>query len=145
MKNLQSKITESRMTNVLYIAFVIDEGSKQKLLEKTEKYRPNWNNFNIICHHHTITFHTNMTEDIFNWAQANLNKVFNIQAIKYGISDKAFAVEVETTMPCTNDIKHITIMTNPDTNGKPVDSNYITNWKSMERIDLTGYVKIFYK
>ena len=36
-------------------------------------------------------------------------------------------------------------MTNPDTNGKPVDSNYITNWKSMERIDLTGYVKIFYK
>ena len=47
-----------------------------------------------------------------------------------GYSDKAIAFKVNPNVPCCNDIPHITICTMND--GKPVDSNNITDWLQLE-------------
>lgn len=59
-----------------------------------------------------------------------------IESIKIdgiGISDKAMAFRVVyPSNLCANKIPHITICTS--NGGKPVDSNYITEWKDIEPI-----------
>ena len=133
------------MGDVLYISLVLDKESRMRLIEKTKQYSPDWKNGNVIAEHHTIAFFTSLTEDIYDWAVQFEGKVFEVHAYEYGVSDKAFAVKLETDIPCANEIKHITVMTNPDNGGKPVDSNNIKDWKEMPVITLSGYVKFNFK
>lgn len=57
-----------------------------------------------------------------------------------GISDKAMAFRVdEHSVVCVNDIPHITIAT--FSGGKPVESNYITNWKAFGPIVIDTELK----
>lgn len=94
----------------------------------------------------TIAFNNgNIPSDIFEWAKANEGKRFLMNTTHYGTSTKAVAVRVETEVPSANAIKHITLATSKNTNGKPVDSNYITNWTPFEGLALYGVVKFFYK
>ena len=69
---------------------------------------------------------------------------FKITAKELGISDKAIAVKVDTLCLSENDLKHVTLATNKETKGKPVDSNYITEWQNIEPFELEGVVT-FYK
>lgn len=136
--------------DILYVAVVLDEESKHGLLEAVKKHLmedqvPNWNDFKIICHHHTIAFKNNLTDDLVEWANEHNGDEFEMTTNALGVSDKALAVEVETDLPCANKVKHITVMTNPETNGKPVDSNYITDWTPFEEIPLKGRLEIFYR
>ena len=136
--------------NILYVAVVLDEESKHRLMEAVKKHLvdgqvPNWNDFKIICHHHTIAFKNNLTDDLVEWANEHNGDEFEMTTNALGVSDKALAVEVETDLPCANKVKHITVMTNPETNGKPVDSNYITDWTPFEEIPLKGRLEIFYR
>ena len=132
-------------SNLLYTALVLTDDSKRFLLNEVMKFAPKWENGRIIAEHHTIAFHTNMTDEILEWCVENEEKMFRVFAYEYGISDKAFAVKLETNIPCANETKHITIMVNTDNGGKPVDSNKITDWHRMPRIPLTGVVKLIYK
>lgn len=66
-----------------------------------------------------------------------------------GFSDKAMAFKVillPTSVTkheiCRNDIPHITIGTYKD--GKPVDSNYITEWHEIEPIKIEAHLKLVY-
>lgn len=133
------------MNNLLYTSLVLTEESKRLLLDEVMKFAPKWENGRIIAEHHTIAFHTNMTDEILDWCMENEGKMFRVFAYEYGVSDKAFAVKLETDIPCANEIKHITVMTNPDNGGKPVDSNNIKDWKEMPVITLSGYVKFNFK
>ena len=128
----------------------MDEESKHRLMEAVKKHLvdgliPNWNDFKIICHHHTIAFKNNLTDDLVEWANQHNGDEFEMTTNALGVSDKALAVEGETDLPCANKIKHITVMTNPEANGKPVDSNYITDWTPFEKIPLKGRLEIFYR
>lgn len=151
IKQFFKKMTENKtkegkkMEDVLYISLVLTEDSKRNLINRTMCYAPEWHG-QIIAEHHTIAFYTSgLTEEIFNWAVKNEGKNFEVYAVEYGISDKAFAVRLETSIPCANEIKHITVATNPDNGGKPVDSNNIKDWKEMSVITLSGYVKFNFK
>jgi hypothetical protein len=78
-----------------------------------------------------------------------LDEKITLTATELGISDKAVAVKVEgffnlsknsDVTPEELKVPHITLAINPF-EGKPVDSNYITNWKPIEPLTLNGVVR----
>jgi hypothetical protein len=72
--------------------------------------------------------------------KSDLGKQKTIKAIEIGISEMAIAVKVSGYYS-DNKIPHITIAINPN-GGKPVMSNNITDWKSLDGspIELHGTV-----
>lgn len=146
MRIVENVINEDHeKNNILYAALVLTDESKDRLMEHVSEYMPDWDDYKILCHHSTIFFHTDITDDLYDWCVDNEGKLFNMTAYEYGISDKAFAVKVDSDTPTANNLKHITIAVNNGNGGKPVDSNFIMNWYPMEPIELAGVVKIFYK
>ena len=138
----------NNIENILYLGLELDGESKliAKLLAKKKINELGWNNVNYLCHHMTISFHTNFDEDILVWFERNEGKEFPLAATEIGYSDKALALKVETSVPSTNVLKHITLCTNIGTNGKPKDSNDITQWEKLViPINLQGIVKAYYK
>jgi hypothetical protein len=79
------------------------------------------------------------------WFEENKEKTIILVVSHYGESEKAAAVRVMTNAPSRNKYKHITLGTNIENGGKPVDSNYILKWELTEPLILTGHVKIWYK
>lgn len=92
----------------------------------------------------TIAFGDQITPELFNYAREHERQYFPIEIISIGYSDKALAVGVKTVCPSANKIKHITLCTFG--NGKPVDSNYITNWRpfNTEQV-LVGELQFIYR
>jgi hypothetical protein len=147
MQELSGYIRESiERSRLLYIGVTLDEYSKNVLEEFFEKHNP-WKNANIkkICHHMTIAFKTNVNDELYKWSLTNTNKNYKLKVLGYGWSNKAFAVFVDTIVPSANKVKHITCAVNLDKRGKPVDSNGINNWKTIdEPIFLSGNVEFHY-
>lgn len=87
----------------------------------------------ILLHKSQRTSHF-LLEDTLSTALIMYGSI--IESIKIdgiGISDKAMAFRVVyPSNLCANKIPHITICTS--NGGKPVDSNYITEWKDIEPI-----------
>ena len=136
---------------VLYIALELTADSQNKLKEwfseqmlNIQATRTNWNEYTTYCHHMTIAFYTEMTQKTYTWCVSHDAEKFKITAKELGISDKAIAVKVDTLCLSENDLKHVTLATNKETKGKPVDSNYITEWQNIEPFELEGVVT-FYK
>jgi hypothetical protein len=136
---------------VLYIALELTEDSQNKLKEwfseqmlNIQAIRTNWKEYTTYCHHMTIAFYTEMTQKTYTWCVSHDAEKFKITAKELGISDKAIAVKVDTLCLSENSLKHVTLATNKETNGKPVDSNYITEWQNIEPFELEGVVT-FYK
>lgn len=83
---------------------------------------------------HVSQLHGN--SEIYNYLKGYVGKEFQIVINGVGISDKAMAFRVDKKgVVCVNDIPPITIATFRE--GKPVDSNEITNWKNIEPIVIT--------
>lgn len=130
------------LQDLLYISVNLDDLSCGKLKELFINNNP-WgdNKTRIICHHMTMAFHNFLTDKVLEWAILNDGKVESLKVVSYGWSDKAFAVAVETDVPSTNKIKHVTCAINLNNNGKPVDSNSITNWVNVDEVfDINGVV-----
>jgi hypothetical protein len=130
------------LKDLLYISVNLDDLSCGKLKELFINNNP-WgdNKTRIICHHMTMAFHNFLTDKVLEWAILNDGKVESLKVVSYGWSDKAFAVAVETDVPSTNKIKHVTCAINLNNNGKPVDSNSITNWVNVDEVfDINGVV-----
>lgn len=148
MSELTGYIKESiERSKLEYIGVTLNDESKKLLEELFNKYNP-WKdqNIKIICHHMTVAHKTNINDDLYKWSLVNTNKEYNLTVTHYGWSNKAFAVKVETNVPSANENKHVTCAINIDKKGKPVDSNYINNWKKIDdNIILTGFVKPNYK
>ena len=131
---------------ILYVAIELQPDSKLKLIDLFNDYNP-WNGkYKIICHHSTIAF-GKAVDKYLDWITENNNKEIKLTATEIGFNDKTCAVKVATDfdVPCDNKIRHITLATNIVNNGKPVDSNTITNWESIDKLTLFGNVKIYYK
>lgn len=86
--------------------------------------------------HCTLLHRSQLTWDNSNLHDFLIDKLhedFEIKIIGIGISDKAMAFKVNIfPLVSVNKIPHITICTS--NGGKPVDSNYITEWKDIEPI-----------
>lgn len=125
--------SKSASPRVLYSGVMLDEKSKSMLLAKLGQHIPEgWKTF---AHHMTITFGKPLPN------RDDIGKDVTLNVKEIGINDMVIAVKVEG-YPTTNDIPHITIAVNVNAGGKPVMSNKITNWKSLDDyMSLTGKVQ----
>jgi hypothetical protein len=129
-KVLEAKSMHSQK---LFASLVLDNGSKNKLLDSVSKYIPE--GWKVIAHHMTINFGKGLPQDL----KGDLGKTKTITATEIGISEMAIAVKVNG-YHSDNTIPHITIAINPN-GGKPVMSNDITDWQPLESpISLSGIV-----
>ena len=121
------------MGKLLYSAVVLDNESKQKLINAFTlpyKWQP-------VAHHMTIGFKKPVPDHLRN----DIGETVQLLVKELGISKDAMAVKV-LGYHSFNTIPHITLAI-PE-GGKPFDSNFITNWTPCapsKRILLTGKVK----
>lgn len=97
--------------------------------------------YSLMVTHQRVSYCTLLHRSQLTWDNSNLHDFlidklhedFEIKIIGIGISDKAMAFKVNIfPLVSVNKIPHITICT--FNGGKPVDSNYITEWKDIEPI-----------
>lgn len=126
--------------NFLYAGAELDSASSNLL----KKYHID--GWRFYGHHMTIYFGAiTLPQYIEDWLLLNEGKEFTLTVIALGILDKACAVQIEfDDIPCTNNLRHVTVSINPD-KGKPVDSNYITDWINITPFTLKATIKIYKK
>jgi hypothetical protein len=116
-------------------SIVLDEESRNRLIESFKNKIPE--GWKTIAHHMTVVFGNTKNEDLKKFLVDNVGKSFQLNVVELGISPDAMAVKIQTEVPSTNKIKHITIAI-PE-KGKPVNSNFITEWNRLsEVIQLNG-------
>lgn len=127
------KVLESKdmypSSNVLFTCVLLDNASKNKLLDRFALEIPT--DWKIFAHHMTITL--GEMKD-----KTDLGKEVILKVTKVGLSDMAMAVQVEGH-PSKNAIPHVTLAVNPD-NGKPAMSNEITKWQDVKPFNIMGVV-----
>lgn len=129
-------------TNWQYYGLFLNEETRKNIKEKVKLFNLfdiNYNNFDKIYIDHCTLLHSSKNtvenKDILNFCENNLNKRFKIKINGIGNSDKASAFRIDLgDIPCANEIPHITIGTK--NGGKPVDSNLIPFWVSIEPFEI---------
>lgn len=140
------------MKDFQYFGLFLSDETKDyllKLLLDNNQYRDYLDYSDKIYIDHCTLIHKchllflNLDEDSLLFARTNklISKDFKLTIIGIGISNKAmaFKVEIPIELTCLNAIPHITICTFG--NGKPVDSNNITEWEDIEPISITTTLK----
>lgn len=95
-------------------------------------------------HHMTIHYGlSTLPKSTEEWLLANEGKEYSLTVIAVGKSDKAIAVEVaaDGDIPCSNNLRHITVSVAP--NGRPVDSNNITEWRYIKPFRIKSKITIY--
>lgn len=138
--------------NWIYFGVFIDTLSKTNNLIALRTHNitvpKDWKMFN---HHMTIAFNNGSegSKSLYNYYQIYLedssmkNPFVSLVVDGIGISDEAIALRVKWNLPIANKIPHITIAT--PQNGKPVNSNKITQWIDIEPYQITGMLQVFSK
>jgi len=121
-------------SKILYSAVVLDEDARDHLIKLVGDYVDIPFTWKKLANHMTIIFKEGLPEQL----KDDLGKRVHLHLKNIGVSDDAIAVEVEG-YPSTKDIPHITVAIPKD--GKPVNSNYIRDWRPIEEdIILKGKV-----
>lgn len=129
-KIIESKDMYGVKERVLYSAVVLDEQSKNKLINSVV-IPDGWK---IYSHHMTITFGCGVDD------KNELGKRVYLKATDIGYDNLVMAVKV-MGYPSNNDIPHVTVAVNVIEGGKPVLSNNLTNWVPLDKpIYLSGIV-----
>ena len=124
--------------NVEYYGLFIDDVSKRKLMSLVPE-----DAYKVYCDHMTIAHKSKFNDEIVEKCESLVGKQFEVMATHIGVSKDVMAVGVETNCFSFNKIKHITLCT-LSPKGKPVQSNFITDWRELETpILLNGVVKPF--
>lgn len=134
--------------NILYISVDIEDSCKETLFNIAHQKAKElgWNDYKVYCDHSTMCYYTMLDDDIINYALKNAGNKGNLLISCIGNTNKAIALKVETLMPCKSKVMHITLATNNNENGKPVDSNSISEWNELEkRFFVKGRINIHYK
>lgn len=119
-----------KISDILYSAVVLDNGSKTALLSRVDNHIPE--GWKVFAHHMTIVFGKGVPN------KEDLGKEVTLYVEAIGLSDMAMAVKVDG-YPSANAIPHITIAINPD-GGKPKDSNLIKNWRPVKKFIVNGVI-----
>ena len=121
------------MNNISYSAIVLDDKSRQRLIERFKTIIPE--GFEIIAHHMTI----NMGE-IDPELEKYLGLPVRLSVNEFATDDKVVAVGV-SGFETHNAKAHITLAVNRENGGKPMMSNKLTNWQPLKRpLYITGKV-----
>lgn len=115
-----------------YAGIFLEKSTQDNLLGKLSKFIPDgWKTY---CHHETLIYNDGSpeAETFFQKVIIPLdNEPVDIDVIGIGISDRAVALWVDTTIkPLVNKVAHITVAVAPG--AKPVESNYIKKWKRLK-------------
>lgn len=140
------------MKDFQYFGLFLSDETKDyllKLLLNDNKYRDYIDYSDRIYLDHCTLIHKcylnalNLNEDSELFAKTNklIGRYFKLTITGIGISDKAmaFKVEIPVGLTCLNATPHITICTFND--GKPIDSNNITEWEDIKPISITTTLK----
>lgn len=130
MKDIIKKILRENVDKVLYSAVVLDEKSRNILLERFKSVIPN--DWKTIAHHMTIAFGKGVD------TPEDLGREVTLKVIELGMSDMAIAARVEG-YPSKNEVPHITLAINSN-GGKPFMSNRITDWEPIQPLNVYGTV-----
>ena len=115
---------------VLYSAVILNEKSQAALLDTFKRFLPQgWKTY---AHHMTIEFGKPLRHP------KDKGKNVELTATELGISDKCIAVKVDG-YDSANKVPHITLAVSP--NGKPKDSNDITDWQQIQPVVLYGTIE----
>lgn len=115
-----------------YTAVVLKPADKVKLLQVFSVPV----GFEILAHHMTI----NMGEAAGGPAASLIGKEFPMTVVSLAQDERVMAVGVETAVPSTNKIKHITLAVNRQAGGKPFHSNELKNWQPVQHLVVNGFV-----
>ena len=139
LENWRQYLTEQKIS---YSGVVLDEESKQKLLELPipEGWEP-------VAHHMTITMgplqHPKGKHDFSEFYPAGAEVSLPVVAV--GQDERAMAVKVKPPAEINKKISfpHVTVAVNRDAGGKPFHSNKIPeeNFKPLSGIILNGVVE----
>lgn len=119
---LLNLLLEQESYKVSYSAVVLNDKSKNEILKIVE-IPDGWK---IINHHMTIKL-GELPEEL----KSEIGKTVTLKVTKKGLSDKALAVGIETTLS-KNKIPHVTVAINAKGGAKPKDSNDIEDWEDLE-------------
>jgi hypothetical protein len=121
------------MSNISYSAVVLDEQSRERLINRFKSIIPE--GFEIIAHHMRI----NMGEIDPDY-EKYLGLPVRLTVEDIAMDDKVIAVGV-SGFKTHNPKAHITLAVNRANGGKPVMSNNLRNWEKIRRpLSLTGKV-----
>lgn len=120
-----------------YIGLFLTPESREFLLGLIPEMRGQ----RIFLDHCTLLHRSNLTNPmadlVLSAYEGNAGHEFVINITHIGWNDKALAFKCQPSwLPCVNKQPHITIATFGD--GKPVDSNSITEWLKLENIRVRG-------
>jgi len=135
--------TESveRKRKPLFCGVFLYNDSHDLLVDELGTYIPH--DWKIFAHHMTICLGMSKNPTTEQYINDHIGMESNMTAVAIGISSDAIAVKVESDVPTDNKVAHVTIATPP--NGKPYNSNKITEWKPLDTpIKLSGLIDAFY-
>jgi hypothetical protein len=134
---------------LLYISIDLDNESRLKLKSFCEPTVQDMFGEDAVykCHHMTISTYKNLDDDILSWCEENEGNEFTLYVDSIGVSDKAVSVAIDVDGVMTKQAyPHITVAVNSLVGGRPVDSNYITNFEEVyHNIELHGKLVFHYK
>lgn len=117
---------------ISYSAVVLDEVSREKLINAFQQYIPE--GWEVVAHHMTMT----MGELPEEW-KGYLGEEVTLIVEDFGMDDKVAAVGV-SGFHTKNAKAHITLAVNRANGGKPFLSNKLTDWNKVEKLLLNGIV-----
>ena len=143
-ENWRRYLTEQ---NISYSGVVLDEESRQKLLEL-----PIPEDWEFVAHHMTITMGPLVSKKVDATGQPKYNYTENypvgspieLHVVAVGFDDRAMAVKVSPPSPIrTKSFPHVTVAVNRAGGGKPFHSNKIPeeNFTPLSGIVLRGTVE----
>ncbi len=139
-RNMEDEVEDLNEStgNILYSAVVLDDDDKDNLTMFVEDYVDIPLNWKKVAHHMTMGFKQPVPEHL----RDDIGKAVQLTVKEIGVSEDAIAVKVDG-YHSNNKIPHITIAIPKD--GKPYNSNLITDWKPVdEEIIVKGKVREIY-
>jgi len=132
-----SSIIENHRT-VKYSALVLDDQSRNKLLNNKEVMNNVTDEHEVICHHMTIK----MGGLVGTPHESRIGDKEDIIATHVGKTDDDNVIAVKVNGRSDNRTPHVTIAVNRQKGGKPVHSNTISDWILLNKsIQLSGTVE----
>lgn len=133
-KEIINNIQKAQNGDFVYIGLFLTEESRNKLYDIFTIPL----NSKVYMEHCTLLFKRTQMEhknaqrviDTYIKQLKNKNHEQTIIITAIGYSEKAIAFKVNPNVPCCNEIPHITLCTLNE--GKPFDSNDITEWKPLD-------------
>lgn len=132
------------MNKFNYFGLFLDNKDRDILLNTVpENYKKYFSDATIYLDHCTIVHHTQLNTElgkaIYDNCQEFQGYYYKITILAIGKSDKAMAFAVSLDTPSCNKFPHITIAT--FNGGTPKDSNDITEWESIDPIEIKGQLR----